>query len=96
MVTTPFHISGRFGPVSAQDTPGPSSPHKEIYSPEGQRAGIRDRDRSIEHKGEGEENQEKDIFPGGTKDFLWIEKKQMWSTGKCKPMKVKGETHVFG
>lgn len=82
MVTTPSHISGRFGPVSAQDTPGPSSPHKEIYSPEGQRAGIRDRDRNIEHKGEGEENQEK----GKRIFFLEGQKTSCgWRRNRCGP-----------
>lgn len=56
----------------------------------------RDKRQRQEHRAQGRRGREpgkggKDIFPGGTKDFLWIEKKQMWSTGKWKSMKIKGE-----
>jgi hypothetical protein len=48
----------------------------------------------IENEGEREVNkgEGKWVFVlEGMKDCLWIEKRQMWPTGKCRFIKVKGE-----
>jgi hypothetical protein len=72
--------------VLAQDTPRPSSQHKDLFAPEGRSAEIRERQRQKiedEREGEGNYGDGVEVFvPNRTKDRLWIEKRQTWPVGK--------------
>lgn len=64
-----------------------------MFSPEGQRAGIRDKDRrqKKKKKEKGEGNTEKGLgylFENGTKNCLWTERRQMWHTEKGQFVKI--------
>jgi hypothetical protein len=79
----------------AQDTPRPISQDKrDVFAPEGQRAGIRDKDRieRTRKNGKGTRKAGKHICFGGTKGCLWIKRRQMWHIGKWQFIKGKGET----
>jgi hypothetical protein len=61
------------------------SPRPSLLAPERQTAGNKRQRQEIEGEGEGKgtrEKVERNICPGGTKDCFWIERKQMWPTGK--------------
>ena len=74
------------GSVSDQDSQVQVLYTEEVYLPEEQKAGNTRQRPEGEDEGEGHGNRE-----GGTKDRLWIERRQMWPTGKWEVMKVKGE-----
>jgi len=64
-----------------------------LFAPEGHRAGNKRQREEIRNKGEG------DICSmgvrGGTKDCLWIERRQTWLIGKGHFTKVKGKPRVW-
>lgn len=47
-----------------------------------------------EREENGQEKERRGIYPGRTKDCLWVEERQMETIGKWKFIKVKGETCV--
>ena len=79
----------------AQDPPRPSSQHKDLFVPEGQRAQNKRQTQEIEEEGEGEENKENktEVFVPGQKTAFAREKTDM--TGrKMTVYKGQGETCV--
>lgn len=62
---------------SAQDTPRPTSQHRDLFAPERQKA---------RNKKEREEKRDRgwrrDICPRSTKVCLWIESRQRWPIAK--------------
>ena len=75
--------------------PRPSSQLKgDVFAPERQRVGNKRQGQEIED--EGEKGRNKGYLSQRTIDFLWIERRRIWPTGKWQFMKVKGETPVLG
>ena len=68
-----------------------SSQHKEdCFAPEGQRAGNKRQIQEMEDEGEGQGY----LSPSGTKECLWIERRQPRTIGKWRFIKVKGKPCV--
>ena len=85
------------GPQSSQDPSRPSSQNKgDLFAPERQRnkrTESKKQRQEIEYWQKGKSNIRiggKDIYPGGTKDCLWIQRRQLWSIGKTQFVKGRG------
>jgi hypothetical protein len=70
-------------------------PEDQVLSSKGQRSGNKKQRQEIEdrEKGRGTRQRGQGYLPRyGAKDCLWIERRQMWSTGKWQFIEVKRET----
>ena len=78
----------------SSEPPRPSSQHKgDSFAPERQRTGNKRQRQEIEDEGEGEGNKggRRDICPGWTKNYLWIEMRQTRPIGEWQFIKIKEE-----
>ena len=76
-----------------QEPPRPNSQHKgDVCAPEGREQEARTGDRGWGRRGREQEKRDMDICPGGTKDCLWMERRQACPIGKWQFIKEKGET----
>lgn len=79
-------------------TPRSGSQHKgDLFTPEGQRTGIKRQRQKAEDKREreGDKGEEREYLSWGVDDndnLLWRERKQMWSMGKWQFIKGQEET----